>query len=232
MSYIPNPSIGGLAGMLETNNGVVMGIDQVNTYHPFWTSGVVTGTVDGWTFLAGVSGSYTSVTNLGAGLIRFTTSAPHGMSAGQVVTITSASVAGYQPPNPVIFVIQAAGASTFDVIATFTATATGTFARGASLTAGAAAAGKYELIWSASTLATAPNKLYLFTPCQNVTPATSTSASQLTTNAGPQSCSAPAPVVITVAAGDIFTMLCQNQTDTTDITIVYFNYSLRRYSPP
>jgi len=45
MSYIPNPATGGVGGMFEYANAAVMGIDQVNTYHPFWTSGVVAGTL-------------------------------------------------------------------------------------------------------------------------------------------------------------------------------------------
>ena len=54
----PNPSLGGVGGMFEYENAVSMGIDQVNTYHPMWTSGVVTGTLDGWTFTAGLNGTF------------------------------------------------------------------------------------------------------------------------------------------------------------------------------
>ena len=229
MSYVPNPAIGGIAGMFEYQNAVAMGIDQINTYHPFWTSGVVAGSLDGWTFLAGTSGSFTAVANLGGGLIRITTSAPHGMVAGQIVCLTSASVAGYQPPNPTIFVIQAASASTFDVIATFTATATGTFARGASLTAGSSAAGKYTVVWSASAkTASGSNKDYRFEPCQNTTSVDKGAAGQLMNTTGPQACSGSA--FVDVAAGDVFTMLCNNTTDITDITIIDMNFRLQRYA--
>ena len=229
MSYIPNPAIGGVGGMFEYENAVVMGIDQANTYHPFWTSGVQAGTLDGWTFLAGTQGSFTSVANAGGGQIQITTSVPHGMLAGQVVCITSASVAGYQPPNPTIFVIQSVGASTFNVIATFTATATGTFARGASLKAGAGAAGKYTLEWSAtSQAASGTNKTYKFEPCQNVTNVDKAAAGQLINSTGPQGCGGTAFLV--VAAGDVLTMLCNNQTDTTDVTIIDMNYRLLRYA--
>jgi hypothetical protein len=229
MSFIPYPSIGGITGMFEYNNATVMGIDQINTYHPFWTAGVIAGTLDGWTFLAGVSGGFTAVANIGGGQIRFTTSAPHGMLAGQIVTITSASVAGYQPPNPQIFVIQAVAASTFDVIATFTATATGTFTRGASLKAGTAAAGSYELTWNATAkAASGANKDYKFEPCQNTTNVDKGAAGQLMNSTGPQACGGSA--FVTVAAGDTFTMLCNNQTDVTDITIVNMNFRLKRYT--
>ena len=45
---------------------------------------------------------------------------------------------------------------------------------------------------------------------------------------GPQCCNGSA--FITVAAGDILLMLCNNQTDTTDITIVAMNFRLKRYA--
>ena len=229
MSYVPYPSLGGIAGMYEYENGTVMGIDQENTYHPFWTAGVVAGVLDGWTFLAGVSGSFTSVANAGGGQLQFTTSAPHGMLAGQIVTITSASVAGYRPPNPQIFVIQSVGASTFNVLGTFTSTATGTFTRGACLVAGTSAAGKYELLWSVTAVAASgSNKQYKFEPCQNATNVDKGAAGQLMNATGPQRCSGGAFVV--VAAGDVFTMLCNNQSDTTDVTIVDMNFRLKRYA--
>lgn len=229
MSYFQNPAIGGVGGMYEYNNAVAMGIDQANTYHPFWTAGVVAGLLDGFTFLAGVSGNFTSVSNAGGGQIQVTTSAPHGMVAGQVVCLTSASVAGYQPPNPTCFIIQSAGASTFNVIATFTATATGTFTRGSCLVAGTAAAGKYTLEWSVTAqAASGSNKNYRFEPCQNVTQLDKAAAGQLMNSTGPQCCTGNA--FLTVAAGDVFTMLCNNLTDATDITIAYMNYRLKRYA--
>jgi hypothetical protein len=229
MSYTPYTSIGGIGGMYEYENATVMGIDQVNTYHPCWTAGVVAGVLDGWSFLAGVSGTFTAVANAGGGQVQITTSAPHGMTAGQVVTITSASDAGYRPPNPQIFVIQSVGASTFNVVATFTSTATGTYTRGACLTAGPRAAGKYELLWSLTAqAASGTNKQYKFEPCQNAVNVDKGAAGQLMSSTGPQCCSGGA--FVTVSAGDVFTLLCNNQTDTTDITITDLNYRLKRYS--
>ena len=228
MSYVPNPAIGGVGGMFEYLNAVVMGIDQVNTYHPFWTSGVVAGTLDGFTFTAGQSGTFSAVANAGGGQIQITIGA-HTLVAGMPFAITSASVAGYQPPNPTLFIIQSVGATTVNVIATFTATATGTWAQGAFLKAGAGAAGKYEVTWSASSqAASGSNKNYRFQPCQNVTTIDKGAAAELMNSTGPQCCAGSAFIV--VAAGDVLTMLCNNQTDTTDITIIDMNYRLKRYA--
>lgn len=214
--------------MFEYANAVAMGIDQANTYHPFWTSGVQAGTLDGWTFTAGQSGTFTSVANAGGGQITLTLGA-HTLVAGQPFAITSASVAGYQPPNPTLFIIQSVTATTVNVIATFTATATGTWTQGAYLKAGAGAAGKYEITWSATAqAATGSNKQFHFEPLQNTTNIDKGSAGQLMNATGPQSCSGSA--FITVAAGDLLLMLCNNETDTTDITIIHCNFRLKRYA--
>ena len=227
MSYIPNPATGGVGGMFEYANAVAMGIDQVNTYHPFWTAGVVAGTLDGWTFTAGQSGTFSAVANAGGGQIQITLGA-HTLVAGQPFAITSASDAGYRPPNVTLFIIQSVTATTVNVIATFTATATGTWAQGAYLKAGAGAAGKYEITWSASCSVAANNKAFHFEPCQNAANVDKAAAADFLVTAGAQCSSGSAFVV--VAAGDVFTMLCNNQTDATDITIVDCNYRLKRYA--
>ena len=64
--------------------------------------------------------------------------------------------------------------------------------------------------------------------CQNATNVDKGAAGQLMNATGPQSCSGGAFVV--VAAGDVFTMLCNNQSDTTDVTIVDMNFRLKRYA--
>jgi len=231
MSYLQNPAVGGVAGMFEYENATSMGIDQIDTYHPLWTAGVVAGSLEGWTFTAGADGAFTAVANAGGGQIQVTTSAPHGMVAGQVVAITSASVAGYRPPNPTVFVIQSVTASTFNVIATFTSTATGTWTRGACLTAGTSAAGKYQLFWSASAKTSAgANKTYKFEPFQNAAEVNKAAAWSIIDANGPSGFSASA--FVTVAAGDVITLACENQTDATDVTIIGMNLRMLRYETP
>jgi hypothetical protein len=224
-------TISGVSGMFEYQNAVVMGIDQVNTYHPFWTAGVVAGSLDGWTFTAGLDGTFSAVANAGGGQIEITIGA-HSLVAGQIFALTSASVAGYRPPNPTVFVIQSVTATTVRVIATFTATATGTWTRGAFLKAGPSAAGKYTIAWTCTAqAASGTNKDYHFEPWQNVTAIDKSAGGQLMNSTGPQCCAGPR-AFITVAAGDIITMMCANQTDVTDLTIVDFNLTLLRYASP
>ena len=94
MSYFPNPAIGGVAEMTEYENAVLTGFDQTNTYHPVVDAAVSGSTLDGWTYLGSASGTYTTVANAGGGQITFGGATGHGMLAGQVVFITSSSVAG------------------------------------------------------------------------------------------------------------------------------------------
>jgi len=151
------------------------------------------------------------------------------MTAGQYVAVTSSSDAGYQPPNPTIFKILSAGSTTFNVTGTFTATATGTWTRGACLTAGPSAAGNYQLFWSIACQATTgTNKRYKFEPLQNATNVDKAASENLINSTGPQSQSGSA--FITVAAGDVVQMACNNLTDATDVTIIDMNTRVIRYS--
>ena len=116
-----------------------------------------------------------------------------------------------------------------NVAGTFTATATGTWTRGACLTAGAQAAGNYQLFWSvACQTSSGSNKRYRFEPVQNTTNVDKAAGENLINSTGPQSQSASA--FITVAAGDIIQLMCANMTDTTDVTIIDMNTRVLRYS--
>ena len=227
MSYFPNPAIGGLAEMTEYENAVLTGFDQTNTYHPVVDAAVSGSTLDGWTYLGSASGTYTTVANAGGGQITFGGATGHGMVAGQVVFITSSSVAGYQPPNPTIFIIQSVTANTFTVIGTFTTTATGNWSRGCSLTAGAGAAGQYLLFWSVTVTPAGNNKNFKFEPVQNATNVDKCSAGSILTTTGPQCMSNQC--CLPIAAGDILTLAGNNQTDSNDFTLVNMNFQLKRY---
>ena len=173
MSYTPNPSIGGTAVMSEFNNGVLATFDQVSTPHPLIDALISASQLDGWAFQSPLNGTYSSVSNAGGGQITVNTVGAHGMLAGNIVFLSSASVAGYQPPNPTVFVIQSVTATSFNVIATFTATATGNWNRGCSLVAGPGSAGFYRIAWSVSMSPVGNNKIWLSQPFQNTIPLTS-----------------------------------------------------------
>ena len=230
MAYIPNPAINGVGEMSEYENAIVLGIAQVNTYVPINTAGVTAGFLDGWTFLAGTNGTFTSVTNPGGGQVTFNTSGAHGMLAGQVVAITLSSVAGYRPPNPTIFIIQSVTATSFNVVATFTATATGNYIRGATLIAGASSAGNYRLIWSATLAPANANKDWKIEPLQQATNVDKAAGEAIIAGAGAQCLGGSC--LLAVAAGDQFTLLANNQTDATAVTVRDLNMQLVRYRAP
>jgi predicted RecA/RadA family phage recombinase len=227
VSENPNPTFNGIGQMGEYENSVSTGIDQVNTYHPL-IDALISGTfLNGWTFLGPASGTFTSVANAGGGQITVNTPVAHGMLAGQIVFLTSSSVAGYRPPNPIIFIIQSVTATSFNVVATFTATATGNWSRGCSLTATVQAAGYYQIFWSVSCHSAGANKLYKFEPILNASNLDVAGASSLLTTTDVQCMGSSC--IIAIAAGDIITMACNNQTDTTDVTIVDLNCRLIRF---
>lgn len=226
MAYLPPSGVGGIAEMWEYNNAISLGIDAQNVYHPLWTSGLVVGTLDGWTFLAGASGSFTSVTNPGGGQITFAGATGHGMVAGQLVHITSSSVSAYQAA----YIIQSVTTNTFTVTATFSATATGTWARGTSLTAGASAAGQYQLNYAFTLQPTSgSNKNYKIEAAQNTAGGLNKGSNQANLQSTGPSCISGSSF-LTIVAGDIIVMTVMNMTDTTDLTVISGDCRLFRYS--
>ena len=231
MSYFPisgvNPVSGGWSEMWESGNAVALGLAQDSTYTPVADAAVSTaGLLHGWTYLAGAKGSFVSVGNPGGGQITVNTAAPHGMLAGQIVYLTSSSAAGYQPPNPTIFVIQSVAATSFNVIATFTATATGTWARGCSLVAGAGAAGNYQVFWSLS-ISTAGLATLRCAPVCNVTPVNKARATAVSPFGNLASFSDSC--TITVSAGDTITFTLMEIGVSDDLTVTDCNLRMMRF---
>jgi len=238
MSYFPNPAIGGVGEMTEYDNAVSLAIDTTNVYHSLYNVLLIAGTLDGWTFAAGISGAYTAIADLGVvggvNQVRLTTAAPHTLAAGQMLDLTSASVAGYLTQaadanhNENYYVIKNIPDNThIDVVSAFLGTASGNWRKGAALVAGASAAGSYELFWSVTFQPSGTNKLYKFEPRINVTPVDTIVAETKPSTADPRAIAASGFVV--VAAGDRITLSCKNKTDTTDVTIIHANIRVRRY---
>lgn len=87
------------------------------------TTGIIyftQGDLNGFTFDAGSSGSYTEVADGGGGTIAIL-DAEHGLSVGDWIMITNSSVAGYEGVHVVTYVAT----DTFKVAVAYSATATG-----------------------------------------------------------------------------------------------------------
>jgi hypothetical protein len=223
--------------MYEYDNATVLGIDTTNVYHPLFNTALVTGYLDGWTFSAGAAGTFTAIADLGGSpnQVRVTTAAPHTMTAGMIVSLTGSTVAGYLTQaatanaNENFYVIQNVSDNThFDIVSANLGTATGNWTKPATLVAGADAAGKYELSWSASFQPASPNKLFKFEPRVNVTPEDKAVGETKPSAADPR-CAASS-CYLTIAAGDRVCMTAKNKTDATDVTIIHCNIRVRRYS--
>jgi hypothetical protein len=114
------------AEMGVTDNATATLIREVGTVHGIiqFEAGILTSK---FTFLDGILGNITSFTDLGGGEVDATTSAPHLMSTGNIVTINGN--ANYNGK----YIITSTGASSFKFTATFVATGTGFFTRPNSL---------------------------------------------------------------------------------------------------
>ena len=231
----PNSS----GGMYEYNNSNVLAIDTVNVYHSIFTASMTAGDLDGWTFSAGQSGAFSAIADLGnvggVNQVRLTTAAPHTVVAGNMINLTSSSVAGYLTQATTVdksnnfYVVKNVSDSThMDIVSAALGTATGNWRKGAALVAGADAAGKYELYWHCTFKPANANKTWLFEERINV--AVSDKAAQGDGSAAAANTPVSASCFVTIAAGDRVTLTCKNVTDTTDVTIVNCNVRLRRYS--
>lgn len=223
--------------MYEYDNASTLAIDTTDTYHALFNASLTGGDLNGWTFSAGTSGTFTAVADLGVvggvNQVRFTTGAAHTLVAGQTVNLTSSSVAGYLTQTAdanhedCFYVIKNVSDNThFDVVSADLGTATGNWRKGAALVAGADAAGEYELSWGCTFLPAAANKLYKFEPRINVTAVDKAVAETKPSAADPRAIKASC--YVTIAAGDRVIMTCKNKTDTSNVTIVHSNIHVKR----
>lgn len=224
----PNVTTSGLAEMFEYENAMTQGYDQVNTYHPIVDAALQPGFLSGWTTKAAAQGNYTSVTLPSTGLLTFNGATNHGMLPGEVVFITSASDVGYRPPNQTIFKIVSVTTNTFTVSGLYTNTASGTWARGASLIAGSSAAGNYRLSWACSLSPVGTNKDWKIEPVLGIDNVDKAAQANRLTSSQPQSSSSSC--FVTIVAGDAITLAVANLTDASDYTIVDLNFNLQRYA--
>lgn len=144
------------AAMVDAGNTDAFAIDTTDSLLGYHTNGLAALNLGSqWTFDAGYAGTPISIASVADGAdsgvdIEFTTSAPHGLAIGDVVTISGCTDTDYNG----IFVVKAVISTTkFEVANTeFDSTDTGTVNHGAYLLAGANAAGVYRLDWSMSAI--------------------------------------------------------------------------------
>ncbi len=134
----------------NTDSYVVTAQTNLHAYH---SNDLAGGHLSGWTFNGGgfgISHSITAIADYDGTWIEVTTGDAHGLAPGDIVSQVNLTDVAYEG----VFVVQAVPDTThYRVIATYTATDTGTMDQAATLIAGTGAAGEYLLTWVSSTTA-------------------------------------------------------------------------------
>ena len=205
----------------ENTSAIV--IPVANEYIAIQGSGIVTGTVAGFTFDAGVTGAIASVadyTGTVAGTIAVTVSAGHNLTTGDYVTIYN--TANYNGQ----YRITTISATEYYVTKAYVATNTGNYARGSRLVAGATAAGVYKCDMSMTAVSASANKVIKIEMALNATQLDKIVVSRAfaTTDYIPMSSAG----LVTIAAGDHLYALIRNETSGTNVTVRHLNININR----
>lgn len=171
---------------------------------------LVTGFTEGFTFEAGSDGTVASIADAGGGDITVTDTA-HGLLAGDIITMTGLADSAYVG----LFEVKTVTTDTFTITATYTATDTGTWQKGSSLTC--SKAGIYIGNWSSSGISAVNAHLFDFVPAVNTTVSTKAKARRKFSNVDYGSFSGGG--IMSMAVGDVITFNIQNVGATGDITI-------------
>jgi hypothetical protein len=186
------------------------------------TANVVTGLVNNFTYDAGLLGVVASIADAGGGDITVTDVA-HGLSAGNIITMNGHTDAAY---NGIFEVKTVPTLDTFTITAVYTATDTGYWQKGASLTVGSGGAGIYKGTWSSTGIAATNGHVFDFGPVVNTTVDTGAIARRTFSNADYGSFSGTG--LVTLAEGDVISFVARNNSASGNITIRAFDLNLHR----
>ena len=182
-----------------------------------------TGTVNGFTFVAGVGGgpgaTISGVTNAGGGDI--TVAATGTWVAGNPVTITGTT--NYNGK----YVIKTGGTNTFVVTGTYFSSQTGIARGAAGLKAAAGSAGNYRVAFNSSAFSASNSKTWHIEVNQNAT-ARDNIASKAQSSSNSTYRNLGASGILTIADGDVIWLSIANDTDGSNITCEFINLNLVR----
>ncbi len=143
------------AEMFDTENSDAFVINAQDDDHMYHTNGMAAGDLAGWTFDVGGAGSPVAIASIADGTdttqatLAVTTTGAHGLASGDIVSLSNISITNASYSD--VFVVKSIVSSTvFEVLGTFTATATGTVDQAATLICIPGSEGQYLLIWSLS----------------------------------------------------------------------------------
>jgi len=186
------------------------------------TANVVTGLQNGFTYAAGLLGEVASIADGTGGLIAVT-DVGHGLSAGDMITMNGHTDSAY---NGIFEVMTVPTANVFTVTATYTATDTGYWQKGASLKVNAGGAGTYKGTWASTGIAASNGQTVDFCPVVNTTPAAAACARRTFSNADYGSFGGTE--IVTLAVDDIIWFVMRNTTSDGNVTIRTLDLNLHR----
>jgi len=208
-------------GEFKVSDNAVETIIRGDDEYQALTANVVTGLENGFTFDAGLIGETASIANDAGGIL--VTDVDHGLSAGDIITMNAHTNAVY---NGIFEVLTVPSTSTFTVNATYTATGTGYWQKGASLTVGSGAAGTYAGNWNSTGIAAANGQTVDFCPVVNTTYAAAACARRTFSNADYGSFGGTE--IVTLAVDDIIWFVMRNTTSDGNVTIRTLDLNLHR----
>lgn len=178
---------------------------------------IETGLVNNWTFDAGATAAITAFADAGGG--KVTATSANSLSNGDVITVR-----GTTNYNGIQTVSNVSGAA-FEITDTWVADdGASDWDKGASLTAGAGAAGKYSSMWQMSSFC-AGAQIVTFAMNINATQQLKTFAQRKFPVTDLGSCSSTA--ILDISDGDVI-WLSASSTGTSDLTNEHGNFNIRR----
>jgi len=219
----------GYAEMYMYGNTTPVVIDTTNLYHAVYNTfgnndATLPPLIDTtyWTYKAGATYAVTSVTDPGGGTTITCVTAGHSLLAGEPVTITGSSVAGYNGT----YLVLAAGltGTAFRVTVAYSATATASARKPATLKS--LVAGTYEANFTASGTVASPNDNVKVELNRDTTALDNIGARGVWDNTKYSSIGGSGLVSVTV--GQYIWMSTKNYSSSADITFYSANVSLHR----
>ena len=194
-------------------------IDTADVWHMVSTTTV--GLLNNWTHEVGDTAAITAYADGGGGLVTVT-SAGHGMSAGNMISITGST--NYNALEEVVGVHT----NTFTVTATWAGDdGAGTWIKGDSLTAVANSVGVYAVNFTATLTPSVNNEIFSFAFSKN---ATECEKCRVRSKMGIVGDYKPAPgtALVTIAEGDVLNFIIKNIGANGNVTIRHGNINLHR----
>lgn len=205
--------------------GTALGIASANVYHGVY--GLSAGTLSGWTFDAGRVVDSNIVNEIdGSPQLRIETSATHGLTTGDIVTLSGMNNSGHDGPTA-ITVISTTIFSCDDIAYVAGAgSSSGAVVEPAYLEADSTAGGSYLCNMSVSGQSAVSTKTYKFEMFINATDQ-DTIVAEITPGST-ATASGSSAGFLTIAEGDRVWLAVEGQTDGTDFTVEHVNVNLHR----